>query len=375
MDKPTTTRMTDEHSCIICEKLDSSSENNSDLGDIIKISRKVTTLRTAEVNDLQDGLLPHLRICVLKKTDEELQNCMNYELAPYPLCLFEVGELRKTKKSTFYELFPEISINLKGVENVHYVIDGGMLLHRCRWQLNETFKMVCKIKFAKNFEESHDLHESAEVFKNVNENSNNIFQAGVTCILGLHGASTKIKDLNTWRYNSFIKAMAKNTSVLLSSLPPTTDAAFEPLKRVYLQIQIWLGNDVDIDNWGWKHFNNMLIPITMNQLPAPDHLVQILFCNRKKGCAAACGCRKSSLYCSVECLQCSENSCSNTPPIIQINEVEEDIPLAVQVMIEDLGKIIAVPMGVNNSEAEIRGAIEYNESIVLCGSRVDIWEI
>ncbi|GFU87357.1 uncharacterized protein TNCV_2716431 [Trichonephila clavipes] len=51
-------------------------------------------------------------ICVFKKTDEELQNYMNYELAPYPLCLFEDGELRKTKKSTFYDLFPEISINL-----------------------------------------------------------------------------------------------------------------------------------------------------------------------------------------------------------------------------------------------------------------------
>ncbi|GFV82032.1 uncharacterized protein TNCV_3152301 [Trichonephila clavipes] len=92
----------------------------------------------------------------------------------------------------------------------------------------------------------HDLHKSAEVFKNDNEDSrNNIFQAGVTCILGLYGASTKIKDLNTLRYNAFIKATGKNTSVLLSSLPPTTDAAFEPLKRVYLQIQIWLGNDVD----------------------------------------------------------------------------------------------------------------------------------
>ncbi|GFX61259.1 uncharacterized protein TNCV_3407331 [Trichonephila clavipes] len=77
----------------------------------------------------------------------------------------------------------------------------------------------------------------------------------------------------------------KDTSFLLSSLPPTTYAAFEHLKRVYLQIQIWLGNDVDIDNWGWKHFSNMLIPITMNQLPAPDHLLQILFCNCKKGYA------------------------------------------------------------------------------------------
>ncbi|GFV33718.1 uncharacterized protein TNCV_4568331 [Trichonephila clavipes] len=119
----------------------------------------------------------------------------------------------------------------------------------------------------------HDLHKSGEVFKNVNEDSNNIFQAGVTCILGLYGAWAKIKDLNPLRYNSFIKVMAKNTSVLLSSLPPTTDAAFEHLKGVYLQIQIWLGNDVDIDNWGWKHFNPMLIPITMNQLPAPDHLL------------------------------------------------------------------------------------------------------
>ncbi|GFT92943.1 uncharacterized protein TNCV_740891 [Trichonephila clavipes] len=113
-----------------------------------------------------------------------------------------------------------------------------------------------KIKFAKNFEKCHGLHKSAEVFKNVNEDSNNIFQAGVTYILGLYGASAKIKDLNTLRYNSLVKATAKSTCVLVSSLPPTTDAAFEHLKRVYLQIQIWLGNDVDIDDWGWKHFNN-----------------------------------------------------------------------------------------------------------------------
>ncbi|GFQ68360.1 uncharacterized protein TNCT_514701 [Trichonephila clavata] len=99
-----------------------------------------------------EPLLLFQRICVLKKTDEELQNYMSYELAPYPLCLFEDGELRKTKKSTFYELFPEISINLKSVENVHYVIDGGMLLHRCRWKLNETFKMICEhyVRYLKN---------------------------------------------------------------------------------------------------------------------------------------------------------------------------------------------------------------------------------
>ena len=150
-------------------------------------------------------------------------------------------------------------------------------------------------------------------------------QAGVACILALYGAPAKIKDLNTLRYNFFFKATTKNTSVNLSSLPPTTDAAFEHLKRVYLQTQIWLGNDINIGDWGWKYLNNMFIPITMNQLPAPDNLLQMLFCNCKKGCGAACGCRKSGLYCSVACLQCNGNSCLNTLPSIKITEVEENI--------------------------------------------------
>ncbi|GFW08747.1 hypothetical protein TNCV_4299201 [Trichonephila clavipes] len=64
MDKLTTSSMTDEHSCVICEKLGSSSENNSDLGDIIKISRGVTTLRTAS-SERQDALLPHLQTAVV----------------------------------------------------------------------------------------------------------------------------------------------------------------------------------------------------------------------------------------------------------------------------------------------------------------------
>ncbi|GFQ79610.1 hypothetical protein TNCT_402761 [Trichonephila clavata] len=59
MDKPTTSSMTDEHSCIRCEKLDSSSENNSDLGDIIKISRGVTTLELLQANDRMDCYLTY----------------------------------------------------------------------------------------------------------------------------------------------------------------------------------------------------------------------------------------------------------------------------------------------------------------------------
>lgn len=92
------------------------------------------------------------------------------------------------------------------------------------------------------------MHESAKVFKNINEDSNDIYQVDAACILNLCSAPAKTKDLNTLRFNYFIIGTAKKTNVILSSLPPTTDAAFEGLKRVYLQIKIWQRNIIDIEN-------------------------------------------------------------------------------------------------------------------------------
>ncbi|GFU93205.1 hypothetical protein TNCV_4217311 [Trichonephila clavipes] len=74
-------------------------------------------------------------------------------------------------------------------------------------------------------------------------------------------------------------------TVCLEAIVPVAEESLrdssDAVLRLFL-LAIWLGNDVDIDNWGWKHFNNMFIPITMNQLPAPDHLLQTLFCNCKR---------------------------------------------------------------------------------------------
>lgn len=60
VDQPTTSSITDEHSCTIREKLCSSSGTNVDLGKFLKISRSITTLRAASC-ERQDGLLPHLQ--------------------------------------------------------------------------------------------------------------------------------------------------------------------------------------------------------------------------------------------------------------------------------------------------------------------------
>lgn len=84
-----------------------------------------------------DPLLIFQRICVLKKSDEELKKYMNYKLAPYLLALFEDGQIRKTNKSTLYELFPEVSITIYDVQDFYYIIDRGMLLQWCKLQQEE----------------------------------------------------------------------------------------------------------------------------------------------------------------------------------------------------------------------------------------------
>lgn len=99
-----------------------------------------------------DELLLFQRICVLKKSEEELQTYLNFELAPYPVTLFDQGLMRKTTKSSFYDLFTQLNISVNDNNIFSYAIDGGMLLHRCKWQLDEKFETICNhyIRYLKN---------------------------------------------------------------------------------------------------------------------------------------------------------------------------------------------------------------------------------
>lgn len=63
-----------------------------------------------------------------------------------------------------------------------------------------------------HFEKYKDLHNVAEVFKNDNEDAD-IFEAAAACILALQSAPTKMKDLNTLRYHSFLKGTVKYTGI------------------------------------------------------------------------------------------------------------------------------------------------------------------
>lgn len=67
---------------------------------------------------------------------------MKYELAPFPFSLFDEGGLRKTQKSTLYKVFSDSENSFDNSNNIVYVVDGGMLLHRVPWKTNEKFSTI-----------------------------------------------------------------------------------------------------------------------------------------------------------------------------------------------------------------------------------------
>lgn len=93
-----------------------------------------------------DPLLLFQRICVIKRTNDELRNYLAYELAPFPVSLFDERGMWKTKKSVLYDSFksltPEQEREIDFTDGI-YVIDGGFLLHRVVWHQNETFEAIC----------------------------------------------------------------------------------------------------------------------------------------------------------------------------------------------------------------------------------------
>lgn len=101
-----------------------------------------------------------------------------------------------------------------------------------------------------------------------------------------------MESIDKYRYLSFVKNTRNNKRVQLSCLPPTSASTYQHLFRVFYQVQVWLGNDLNPEDWGWKLMNNSLEPIQTLLPPAPEKLLNTIFCNCKKGCTNNCGCRK-----------------------------------------------------------------------------------
>jgi hypothetical protein len=105
-----------------------------------------------------------------------------------------------------------------------------------------------KKKFVKLAVQDEKLLEINEVFMCKDAHPDIIAEAGQTFLVALYGGKNG-DTLNSLRFQLFAKSLVKPT-FSLASLPPTLEAARQHCLRVYLQVQTWLGNNMNPMNWG-----------------------------------------------------------------------------------------------------------------------------
>ena len=82
-------------------------------------------------------------------------------------------------------------------------------------------------------------------------NRKEIEQSGNMAIVIIYGFKHG-SDLNFERASKFNEKVASSFGYLPPEhLPPTSDAAKFHSHRVYLQVQAWLGNNMEPTEWGW----------------------------------------------------------------------------------------------------------------------------
>ena len=78
-------------------------------------------------------------------------------------------------------------------------------------------------------------------------------------------------------YQKFCDKVAKSSSfVEPQSLPPTIASARYHSLLVYYQVQLWKGNELKPEEWGWKHVDSQLRPKLSDLPPAPDDLLKTI---------------------------------------------------------------------------------------------------
>ena len=113
-----------------------------------------------------------------------------------------------------------------------------------------------------------DYWAAVDVFERSSATKVDIAEAGRT-ILRTGYSTTKdrreqltLNKMRAARYSD--KSLAAATVVTAESLPPTCDAANLHALRAYLQVQQWLGNELDPTRYGFCLTNGMYMPLAMS---------------------------------------------------------------------------------------------------------------
>lgn len=110
---------------------------------VLPLSAVTSSLKIANTVVPVDPMLLFQRISFTKDSQQQFKDFFAFELAPYPLSLFDESGMRKSKKSVLYELFTPTDDNITSGD-VRYVIDGGHLLHKVVWHKGDAYGAICK---------------------------------------------------------------------------------------------------------------------------------------------------------------------------------------------------------------------------------------
>ncbi|CAH1104500.1 unnamed protein product [Psylliodes chrysocephalus] len=221
---------------------------------------------------------------------------------------------------------PEAVYSSRSLSHMPVVEDNILLLHAitgCN-TVSGTYYQG-KTNFFKTFQNFPDLGDHAAKFKKAGLSSEIIFENGAQLILAMYSApmlfrKPNIPDklkwdqlLQTYRCEMYRRTAATGR-VNLANILPTVDAIQQHLKRVYFQVQQWLhGYQLTMDptKWGWRKEGHKLVPVQMEEKPAPKNIMELICCVFKGDCNLnTCRCRKHGLPCNIACKICS--TCLNT---------------------------------------------------------------
>lgn len=179
-----------------------------------------------------------------------------------------------------------------------------------------------KLKFLSLLDKNDSLLDTIAIFQDLEADVDALAAAGEAFLLALYGGSSTKDTLDSLRYKNFVKSVSKN-KFNLASLPPTRDAARQHCLRTYHQVAMWCGSEKDPDQYGWQKTRHGLDAVRATSEAAPDTILKSISCKCKKGCAGACGCRKTGLKCSVLCLYCNGTACENIPDLVADSDPED----------------------------------------------------
>lgn len=123
------------------------------------------------------------------------------------------------------------------------------------------------------FKEEKNLN-LVKPFYEAQQKIDTLYDAAEKLVMLLYKIDGESGSLNDLRYKTYKKSIRTSKKRFqLSALPPTKSALCEHVKRVYYQIQSWLGENLNPEHWGWKRTQFILIPVMMKDPPIPAELL------------------------------------------------------------------------------------------------------